>query len=232
MFCPPYKGAQLQHHGGAFSLAGSTRWPRREGRAWRLWPPGNVDLSGGSPHPEVSAPHGLWGDCQPPAPCSGEGVGQMCSQKLGDRSWAHPWSTFWRRSPPWEHRWLCQPPRGLPLCPTKTQSLPQGPQGPQGLTGPPGKPGRRVSTVSQLREIKGCVTTGGWPRAWAEGDSSNPLRFLQGRAGADGARGMPGEAGPKVRAPSAKMGSAGGLGCPPEEGSGVGGPTKVGRPGA
>ncbi|KAK2509090.1 hypothetical protein MC885_010568 [Smutsia gigantea] len=72
---------------------------------------------------------------------------------------------------------------------------PQGPRGPQGLTGPPGKAGRRVSDLGV-----GWVWVGDGGQSvedHAPACSWTPRMHLQGRAGADGARGMPGEPGVK-----------------------------------
>lgn len=64
----------------------------------------------------------------------------------------------------------------------------QGPRGPQGISGPPGKPGRRVSNHpwADLQHLSVCSML-------------MLLVLFQGRAGADGARGMPGDTGAKVR---------------------------------
>lgn len=90
----------------------------------------------------------------------------------------------------------------------------QGSRGPQGTMGPPGKSGRRVSEKNVFVEKKcsfgqECSVEN---KTWVFGkwDVCDPqieslLKHIppllvspQGRAGADGARGMPGESGTKV----------------------------------
>lgn len=67
------------------------------------------------------------------------------------------------------------------------------------MMGPPGKSGRRVSMLICVSEIEEQSThTQLFIYSFCRTFPRFLCLFLQGRAGADGARGMPGESGPKV----------------------------------
>lgn len=136
---------------------------------------------------------------------------QICLCLSTGRSWGS-WSQRWRWGlwttgenivvsiRPTTHIGLTDRPKALFTYTDLFSS--KGPRGLQGATGPPGKAGKRVTDIwlwsfssrKQIDKQLGDLLV--WFPQYL---TSSYLLVFQGRNGADGARGIPGEAGPKVR---------------------------------